>query len=227
MDIKQDERGAAAGLSEAESQKEQREAVCLPQSQISKERGEKAFQQKLYPTLPLSAPLSGPQSIPLPSEDVDMDEKDKQLTPEEKKLVKSFLTPIEKLKDQVEQLTHQMESYNEGQKQNITACPEQFTSPTQSVQQLQQMLQPEPSPSMQILPPPYPELMLRPAGAEGNSAKMSSGKQWSGIVRDAILGEWQAVGTLACPILFDQQAPRYEQHCWKILQQIKQTGMEL
>lgn len=68
------------------------------------------------------------------------------------------------------------------------------------------MLQPEPSaPSMQILPPAYPGLMLRPAGAEGNSAKMSSGKQWSGIVRDAVLeGEWQAAGALACPILFDQ-----------------------
>lgn len=109
VDIKQDEKGAAAGLSEAESQKEQREAVYLPKSQISKERGETACQQKLYPTLPLSAPLSGPESIPLLTKDVDMGEKDKQLTPEERKLVKSLLTPVEKLKDQVEQLTHQME----------------------------------------------------------------------------------------------------------------------
>ncbi|NWS79326.1 GAK8 protein, partial [Toxostoma redivivum] len=102
------------------------------------------------------------------------------------------------------------------------------THPTQSVQQLQQMLQPEVSaPSMQILPPPYPALIPGPAGAEGHSAKISSGKQWSEIVRDAIIeGEWQAAGALARPIIFDQQAPRYEQHCWKILQQIKQTVIE-
>lgn len=148
-----------------------------------------------------------------------MDEEDEQLIPEGRKLVKSFITPIEKLKHQVGQLTHQMESHNEGHKQNITACPEQPSHPTQSVQQLQQMVRPEPSaPSMQILPPPYPG----PAGAEEHSAKISSGKQWSGKVRDAIIkGEWQAAGALACPILYDQQAPRYEQHCWKILQQIK------
>lgn len=69
-----------------------------------------------------------------------------------------------------------MESCNTGHKQNITACPEQRSPPTQSVQQLLQMLRPEPSaPSMQILPPPYLGPIPGPAGAEEHSAKISSG----------------------------------------------------
>ncbi|NWZ88623.1 POK9 protein, partial [Poecile atricapillus] len=52
-------------------------------------------------------------------------------------------------------------------------------------------------------------------------------QRWSGIIRDAVLeGEWQAAGTVACPIMYDQQNPRYEQHDWKILQQAKKTVTE-
>lgn len=117
-----------------------------------------------------------------PEEDVAMDEEDEQPEPKERKFIKSFISSqpeMEKLKHQVEQLTHQMESYIEGHKQNIIACPEQPSHTVQSVQQLQQILQPElsaPPAEGQTFPPPYPGPIPSPAGAEEHSTKTPSKK---------------------------------------------------
>lgn len=50
------------------------------------------------------------------------------------------------------------------------------------------------------------------------------GQRWSGIIKGAILeGDWEAAGQIACPIIFQNGERRYEQHCWKILQQAKKS----
>ncbi|RMC21350.1 hypothetical protein DUI87_02212 [Hirundo rustica rustica] len=55
--------------------------------------------------------------------------------------------------------------------------------------------------------------------------------RWSRIIRDAILeGQWEPAGHIAypvaCPVVFRDGNPVYEQHEWKILQQAKNTVKE-
>ncbi|XP_058716082.1 uncharacterized protein LOC131590191 [Poecile atricapillus] len=214
--------GASSSQAEPDTSAETRAAKCKP---------------KIYPSMPSTVHWRRPQDIPLPSDDdISIHSDDSRLAAGAEPSDDSAATQKELLgwQHQIEQLVQQLQAQieqnlciNKAQpQQEKTALQQTPRQRAESVQQLQDMLRPEPSaPPLETLSTPQP--CSSSITMEEENRKHRAQQRWSGVIRDAVLeGEWQAAGTIACPILYDQQNPRYEQHDWKILQQAKKTVTE-
>ncbi|KAM4767205.1 uncharacterized protein ACIQIH_013198 [Cyanocitta cristata] len=196
--------------------------------------GGPSCQPHLYPACPPSPPplLAGPrpepQTVLLPDNDVPMPEVVNELPPPPGP--RGDQQALGKWAHQIEEAMHWMVHHLDralsfmeeklNQKQEPEPGP---TGPpkgvTQTALQLQEWAQVEPSP-----PPPDFDNIPPPPYATGIPTTSQLGHRWSGIIKDAILeGDWEAAGQIACPIIFQNGERRYEQHCWKILQQAKKS----
>ncbi|NWS66193.1 GAK8 protein, partial [Crotophaga sulcirostris] len=96
---------------------------------------------------------------------------------------------------------------------------EKVTKGTKSVQELaaKTTCLPSAPPITELYPPPYAD----------TPTKHRHESRWSGVIRDAILeGDWQPASNIVMPIVMGAGGPQYEQHDWKVLQQVKKTVQE-
>ena len=186
-----------------------------------------ASRPTLYPPLPTSEPpptadlpTSEPpsptdlQQVPLPVSGDEESDSEADLFPPERHQV-SMATPGQPTVTELGRQSDKAIQKLEGRRDHaLNLVP---IKPAQSVQQLVQQIPAVDS----CVPKPSSGPLSHYTVAEGAPVME---RRWTGIIWDAILeGEWQTAGALACPLMQSPQGPQYEQHEWKVLQQVKKT----
>ncbi|NXL83136.1 GA113 protein, partial [Alectura lathami] len=173
--------------------------------------------------LPLPEPVP-PQLPPLP--DSDADSEDALPPPPGAESVgaiadlnKQLMDAMQRLDARVEKMLEQVE---EGLNQMQASAASQGR--VQSVQQLNNLLLPNSTAPVANVSPTAP-LPYAPTISPVSPQRL--GQRWSGVTRDALIDrDWHVAGNIACPVVYNADGPRYEQHDWKILQQAKKAVEE-
>ncbi|NXE59245.1 GAK9 protein, partial [Calcarius ornatus] len=173
---------------------------------------------KLYPPIPSAL---SPEEIALPGDEEEEKNSDKEdQQPEIKLSLKELQVQMETAMQALQDwLEHSLQLYEEGKTHNHQ--PKEKISSRQSTQTIKRMSSqpciPSAPSATSLCPPPY---------AEPSPLQHESGSRWSGIMQGSIIeGDWHAAGAIALPIIAGNPNI-YQQHDWKVLQQVKRTVKE-